>query len=240
MHTPDLYKFKSSLRQIEDPLEKLDYVIVNAIEASNELGQIVAQQYWGKQIPEEEYEKIYFDYCEFIDWCKEEISCLEDNYPLKIENRKKAAWPGHKILEFPLVWNHEIYNLIEPEVKKAGKKMEWLEWLLIRIVEGPGEYWKFEDHVCNAAYLDYDYYMNRNIGQGDPEEMLHLTGLIKSKFIEERLYLAKEIWSLKSKSRINKKKKQTSVKKKEISDHPVNILAIRTITDRFERGQKKY
>ena len=31
--------------------------------------------------------------------------------------------------------------------------------------------------------------MNRNIGQGDPEEMLHLTGLIKSKFIEERLYL---------------------------------------------------
>ena len=27
MHTPDLYKFKSSLKQIEDPLEKLDYVI---------------------------------------------------------------------------------------------------------------------------------------------------------------------------------------------------------------------
>ena len=49
MHTPDLYKFKSSLKQIEDPLEKLDYVIVNAMEASNELGQIEAQQYWGKQ-----------------------------------------------------------------------------------------------------------------------------------------------------------------------------------------------
>ena len=46
MHTPDLYKFKSSLKQIEDPLEKLDYVIVNAMEASNELGQIEAQQYW--------------------------------------------------------------------------------------------------------------------------------------------------------------------------------------------------
>ena len=60
MHTPDLYKFKSSLKQIEDPLEKLDYVIVNAMEASNELGQIEAQQDWGIQIPEEEYEKIYF------------------------------------------------------------------------------------------------------------------------------------------------------------------------------------
>ena len=44
MHTPDLYKFKTSLKQIEDPLEKLDYVIVNAMEASNELGQIEAQQ----------------------------------------------------------------------------------------------------------------------------------------------------------------------------------------------------
>ena len=46
MHTPDLYKSKFSLKQIEDPLEKLDYVIVNAMEASNELGQIEAQQYW--------------------------------------------------------------------------------------------------------------------------------------------------------------------------------------------------
>ena len=61
MHTPDLYKFKSSLKQIEDPLEKLDYVIVNATEASNEFSLIEAQQDWGKQIPEEEYEKIYFD-----------------------------------------------------------------------------------------------------------------------------------------------------------------------------------
>ena len=48
MHIPDLYKFKSSLKQIEDPLEKLDYVIINAMEVSNELSQIEAQQDWRK------------------------------------------------------------------------------------------------------------------------------------------------------------------------------------------------
>mgnify|MGYP000176578161 CR=1 FL=1 len=54
-------------------------------------------------------------------------------------------------LPYPLVWNRDSYNKIEPEVREKGKKREWIEWLLKNIVEGKGEKWTYEQWVLNAV-----------------------------------------------------------------------------------------
>jgi hypothetical protein len=58
------------------------------------------------------------------------------------------------------VWNRESYNKIEPEIRKAGRKGDWIEWLLENLTEGEEEYWTYEDRITNAAQLDLNYYLD--------------------------------------------------------------------------------
>ena len=62
-------------------------------------------------------------------------------------------------LPYPLVWNRDSYNKIEPEVREKDKKREWIEWLLKNIVEGKREKWTYEQWVLNAVDNE-DYYLD--------------------------------------------------------------------------------
>jgi hypothetical protein len=88
------------------------------------------------------------------------MTSIKDQYSDLIDERSKKAWSGHKRLTFPVVWNRGSYNKIEPEIRIAGKKGEWIEWLLGNLTEGTDEYWTYEDRIINAAQLDMYYYLD--------------------------------------------------------------------------------
>ncbi|SVD38405.1 uncharacterized protein METZ01_LOCUS391259, partial [marine metagenome] len=54
----------------------------------------------------------------------------------------------------------ESYNKIEPEIRTAGRKGDWIAWLLANLTEGKDEYWTYEDRIINAAQLDMYYYLD--------------------------------------------------------------------------------
>ena len=58
------------------------------------------------------------------------------------------------------MWDRDSYNKIEPEIRTAGRKGEWIEWLLGNLTEGKDEYWTYEDRILNAAQLDMYYYLD--------------------------------------------------------------------------------
>ena len=89
-----------------------------------------------------------------------QISSLKAQHSDFIVERSKKAWSGHERLKFPVVWNRESYNKIEPEIRTAGSKGDWIEWLLANLTEGKDEYWTYEDRILNAAQLDMYYYLD--------------------------------------------------------------------------------
>ena len=93
-------------------------------------------------------------------WGNEEITSIKDLHSDLIEERSKKSWSGHNRLKFPVVWDRDSYNKIEPEIRTAGRKGDWIEWLLANFTEGKDEYWTYDDRIINAAQLDVHYYLD--------------------------------------------------------------------------------
>ena len=89
----------------------------------------------------------------------EQISSIKAQHSDLIDERSKKSWSGHNRLKFPVVWDRDSYNKIEPEIRTAGRKGDWIEWLLANLTEGKDEYWTYEDRILNAAQLDMYYYL---------------------------------------------------------------------------------
>ena len=152
-------EYKKYFSTIGDPLEKLDDIetymddlerCFDQIDGNHEMGLISNKEY-KIQVKERD---------SFFKWCNEEMTSIKDQYSDLIDERSKKAWSGHKRLTFPVVWNRDSYNKIEPEIRVAGKKGEWIEWLLGNLTEGTDEYWTYEDRIINAAQLDMYYYLD--------------------------------------------------------------------------------
>ena len=154
-----LQEYIEFFSSIDDPLERLD-----DLEVQLEGLEIVSDQIYGNHelgvISEDEFQSKTKEINSFIEWGKAQISVLQAEYADLIGTRKKKAWPGHERLPFPVVWNRKSYNRIEPEIKKAGRKSQWIDWLLQNLTEGDDEYWQYEDRVLNAAQLDIAYYID--------------------------------------------------------------------------------
>ena len=99
-----------------------------------------------------------------------------------IKEREKKAWNNHVRLPYPLVWNRDSYNKIEPEVREKGKKREWIEWLLKNIVEGKGEKWTYEQWVLNAVDNE-DYYLDFAEKEFDVVYPSLMVGTLDNQFI---------------------------------------------------------
>ncbi|MDC0246647.1 hypothetical protein OAK64_02390 [Deltaproteobacteria bacterium] len=152
----DYTKFFSS---IEDPLERLDGIEVLLEDLENPLTEIQGYYEMGS-ISSEEYETESQKIDSCFRWGNDEISSIKDLHSDLIEERSKNSWSGHNRLKFPVVWNRDSYNNIEPEIRTAGRKGEWIEWLLGNLTEGKDKYWTYEDRILNAAQLDLHYYLD--------------------------------------------------------------------------------
>ena len=152
-----LTDYKKFFSSIEDPLEQLDEIEVLLEFLENPRTDIQAHYDMGS-ISREEYETESQEMDSYFKWGMPQISALKTEHADIINKRAKKAWSGHERLQFPVVWNRESYNKIEPEIRTAGRKGDWIEWLLANLTEGKDEYWTYEDRILNAAQLDMYYY----------------------------------------------------------------------------------
>ena len=154
-----LTDYKKFFSSIEDPLEQLDEIEVLLEFLENPRGEIEANYDMGS-ISREEYETESQEMDSYFKWGMPQISALKTEHADIINKRAKKAWSGHERLQFPVVWNRESYNKIEPEIRTAGRKGDWIEWLLANLTEGKEEYWTYEDRILNGAQLDMYYYLD--------------------------------------------------------------------------------
>jgi hypothetical protein len=152
-----LTDYKKFFSSIEDPLEQLDEIEVLLEFLENPRGEIEANYDIGS-ISREEYETESQEMDSYFKWGMPQISSIKAQHSDLIMERSKKSWSGHERLKFPVVWNRESYNKIEPEIRTAGRKGDWIEWLLANLTEGKDEYWTYEDRILNAAQLDMYYY----------------------------------------------------------------------------------
>ena len=154
-----LDEYKNFVSTIKDPLERLDEIEVLLEFLENPRTEIEGHYHMGS-ISREAYETESQELDSYFKWGMPQISALKTEHADIINKRAKKAWSGHERLQFPVVWNRESYNKIEPEIRTAGRKGDWIEWLLANLTEGKDEYWTYEDRIINAAQLDMYYYLD--------------------------------------------------------------------------------
>ena len=152
-----LDEYKNFVSTIKDPLERLDEIEVLLEFLENPRTEIEGHYDMGS-ISREAYETESQELDSYFNWGMPQISALKTEHADIINKRAKKAWSGHERLQFPVVWNRESYNKIEPEIRTAGRKGDWIKWLLANFTEGKDEYWTYEDRIINAAQLDMYYY----------------------------------------------------------------------------------
>ena len=154
-----LDEYKNFVSTIKDPLERLDEIEALLEFLENPRTDIQGHYDMGS-ISREAYETESQELDSYFNWGMPQISALKTEHADIINKRAKKAWSGHKRLKFPVVWNRESYNKIEPEIRTAGRKGDCIEWLLANFTEGKDEYWTYEDRIINAAQLDIYYYLD--------------------------------------------------------------------------------
>ena len=154
-----LDEYKNFVSTIKDPLERLDEIEVLLEFLENPRTDIQAHYDMGS-ISREEYETESQEMDSYFKWGMPQISALKTEHADIINKRAKKAWSGHERLQFPVVWNRESYNKIEPEIRTAGLKGDWIKWLLANFTEGKDEFWTYDDRIINAAQLDMYYYLD--------------------------------------------------------------------------------
>jgi hypothetical protein len=151
--------YKNFVSTIKDPLERLDDIEVYLDDFERGFDQIEGNHEMGL-ISNKEYKSLAKERDGLFLWGNEEITSIKDLHSDLIDERSKKSWSGHKRLQFPVVWNRDSYNKIEPEIRTAGRKGDWIAWLLANLTEGKDEYWTYEDRILNAAQLDMYYYLD--------------------------------------------------------------------------------
>jgi hypothetical protein len=151
--------YKNFVSTIKDPLERLDDIEVYLDDFERGFDQIDGNYEMGL-ISNKEYKSLVKERDSFFKWGNEEITSIKAQYSDLIEERSEKSWSGHKRLKFPVVWNRKSYNKIEPDIRTAGLKGDWIAWLLANFTEGKDEYWTYEDRIINAAQLDIYYYLD--------------------------------------------------------------------------------
>ena len=118
--------YKNFVSTIEDPLERLDDIEVYLEDFENGFDQIIGNHALGL-ISNKKYKSQVKERDSFFKWGNAQISALKAEHADLINKRAKNSWSGHKRLQFPVVWNRESYNKIEPEIRTAGRKGDWID-----------------------------------------------------------------------------------------------------------------
>ena len=227
-----LTDYKKFFSSIEDPLEQLDEIEVLLEFLENPRGEIEANYDMGS-ISREEYETESQEMDSYFKWGMPQISALKTEHADIINKRAKKAWSGHERLQFPVVWNRESYNKIEPEIRTAGRKGDWIEWLLGNLTEGKDEYWTYDDRIINAAQLDMYYYLDF---LGDSFSVFYSCSEISNNFVSF-LFNVQKVVSLKTSASFKRSPRpENYFKEKEYNE--LEKLIIRTMKNRIENDKK--
>ena len=226
-----LCDYKNFVSTIKDPLERLDEIEVLLEFLENPRTEIEGHYYMGS-ISREAYETESQELDSYFNWGMPQISALKTEHADIINKRAKKAWSGHKRLKFPVVWNRESYNKIEPEIRTAGRKGDWIEWLLGNLTEGKDEYWTYDDRIINAAHLDMYYYWDLL----KDSSVSYSCSKISNNFVTF-LFNVQEVLSLKTGASSKRSPRpENPYEEKEYNEF--EKLIIRTMKNRIENDKK--
>ena len=225
-----LTDYKKFFSSIEDPLEQLDEIEVLLEFLENPRGEIEANYDMGS-ISREEYETESQEMDSYFKWGMPQISVLKTEHADIINKRAKKAWSGHERLQFPVVWNRESYNKIEPEIRTAGRKGDWIEWLLGNLTEGKEEYWTYDDRILNAAELDIYYYLDF---LDDSFSVSYSCSKISNNFVTF-LFNAQKVLELKEEVNTGGRRRKYPSLEKEPTE--LDKIISRTMKNRFESNK---
>ena len=226
----NLDEYKEALREISDPVERMNQI--NATYRMTFIEKDLSELYSSDNKKSDSQNKLIQDrYIKFEAWALNEIESIKIEFSNEIKNKKKKAWKGHESLPFPVVWNRESYNEIEPEVTRAGKKKEWIDWLLKNLREGSGKHWTYERWLLNAVDNE-DYYLQYAVYGYEVDCPSMMLGEIEDQFIDF-LFNVKNILSLK-----DEKKRKRAIDREpiEIESKELEKIILRTMKFRRSKG----
>jgi len=222
--------YKNFVSTIKDPLERLDDIKVYLDDFERGFDQIEGNHEMGL-ISNKEYKSLVKERDGLFLWGNEEITSIKDLHSDLIEERSKKSWSGHKRLQFPVVWNRDSYNKIEPEIRTAGRKGDWIEWLLGNLTEGKEEYWTYDDRIINAAQLDMYYYLDF---LDDSFSVSYSCSKISNNFVTF-LFNAQKVLELKKEvNTVGRRRKYPSLEKEPTE---LDKIIIRTMQNRIKNNK---
>ena len=212
-------EYKAAAKEIEDPVDRLDEL--NAMRSYAFIEEMESHRV---RMRSEEDLLISQRFDLFLEWVDEEIKSMKVEFADLIKEREKKAWKGHVRLPYPVVWDRDSYNKIEPEVREKGKKREWIEWLLKNLNEGNGKKWTYEQWVLNAVENE-DYYLGFAENEYEVDYPSILVGTLDDQFIVF-LFNVQKVLSLK-----DEKKRKRAIDREpiEIERSELDKIILKTV-----------
>ncbi len=149
----DKFEVVSQLEAIKTPLEKIDYLEILAYEIRDKLDWM--KRHEASVEPGNEIELLRRkDSLSAEREITKQLRDLKSEYKKDLERRQKLAWPEHKRLPFPIVWDQVTYLEWEAPIEAKGRKHDWCLWLRQGLIKNEGDDWRFKDNILRQARLD--------------------------------------------------------------------------------------
>jgi len=143
----------TQLKDFKTPLEKIDYLEILAYEIRDKLDWM--KRHEASVEPGNEIELLRRkDSLSAEREITKQLRDLKSEYKKDLERRQKLAWPEHKRLPFPIVWDQDTYLEWEAPIEAKGRKHDWCLWLCQGLIKNEGDDWRFKDNILRQARLD--------------------------------------------------------------------------------------
>ena len=143
----------TQLKDFKTPLEKSDYLEILAYEIWDKLDWM--NRHEASVEPGNEIELLRRkDSLSAEREITKQLRDLKSEYKKDLERRQKLAWPEHKRLPFPIVWDQVTYLEWEAPIEAKGRKHDWCLWLRQGLIKNEGDDWRFKDNILRHARLD--------------------------------------------------------------------------------------
>ena len=143
----------TQLKDFKTPLEKIDYLEILAYEIRDKLDWM--KRHEASVEPGNEIELLRRkDSLSAEREITKQLRDLKSEYKKDLERRQKLAWPEHKRLPFPIVWDQDTYLEWEAPIEAKGRKHDWCLWLCQGLIKNEGDDWRFKDNILRHARLD--------------------------------------------------------------------------------------
>ena len=143
----------TQLKDFKTPLEKIDYLEILAYEIRDKLDWM--KRHEASVEPGNKIELLRRkDSLSAEREITKQLRDLKSEYKKDLERRQKLAWPEHKRLPFPIVWDQVTYLEWEAPIEAKGRKHDWCLWLRQGLIKNEGDDWRFKDNILRHARLD--------------------------------------------------------------------------------------